>query len=114
MVKKGNFPKRGDIYWVDLDPTVGVETKKTRPALVLSNDIANEVSHILMIGPITSKVHKVYPFEVLVEIEGKPGKVMLNQSRAVDKTRLRKKITSIDHKTMLQVEDALKIVFGLT
>jgi mRNA interferase MazF len=113
MAKKNDFPRRGDIYWVNLDPTVGVETKKTRPGLILSNDIANEVANIIMIAPITSKVKIVYPFEVRVTLGGTVGKIMLNQCRAIDKSRLAKKIDSIDHETMRLVEEAIKIVFGL-
>lgn len=113
MVKKSDFPRRGDIYWVNLDPTVGVETKKTRPALVVSNDIANEIANIIMIAPITSKVKVIYPFEVSVSVQGTPGKIMLNQCRAVDKSRLARKIDSVDQETMRLVEDAIKIVFAL-
>ncbi|MBI3508238.1 MAG: type II toxin-antitoxin system PemK/MazF family toxin [Chlamydiia bacterium] len=113
MVKKRNFPLRGDIYWVNLDPTIGSETKKTRPGLILSNDIANELSEIIMIAPITSNVRNIYPFEVAVKVAGKAGKIMLNQTRAIDKARLCSKIDSIDKETMKLVEGALKIVFGL-
>ena len=112
--KKGSFPKRGEIFWVNLDPTVGEETKKTRPALVVSNDIGNEMSNMVIVAPITSKVKNVYPFEVKVFIEEKPGKIMLNQCRAVDKSRLVRKIDSLDQETMKFVEEALKIVFGLS
>ncbi|NGX26953.1 MAG: hypothetical protein K940chlam6_00880, partial [Chlamydiae bacterium] len=104
---------RGDIYWVNLDPTIGGETKKTRPALVVSNDIGNENSKIVIVAPITSKVKNVYPFEVRVSVNGKPGKVMLNQCRAVDKARLTSKINSVDQRTMKSAEDAIKIVFGI-
>jgi mRNA interferase MazF len=113
MVTKRDFPKRGDIYWVNLDPTVGSETKKTRPALVVSNDVGNEMAKIVMIAPITSKIKTIYPFEVKVVIDGKVGKIMLNQCRAVDKSRLIRRIDSVDQKIMKLVEDAIKIVFGI-
>jgi mRNA interferase MazF len=112
--KKDDFPKRGEIFWVDLDPTVGNETKKTRPALVVSNDIGNEMASVVMVAPITSKIKSIYPFEVKVSVGGKLGKAMLNQCRAVDKSRLIGKIDSIDQATMKCVEDAIKIVFGLS
>lgn len=111
--RKNDFPKRGDIYWVTLDPTIGSETKKTRPALVISNDIGNETSKTIIVAPITSKVKNIYPFEVKTTVNGKTGKVMLNQCRAVDKSRLTTKIESIDQKSMKSAEDAIKIVFGL-
>lgn len=111
--KNIEFPKRGDVYWVNLDPTVGGETQKRRPALVVSNDIGNEMSHIIMVAPITSKVKSIYPFEVKTSVQGKAAKIMLNQCRAVDKTRLGDKIESVDQEVMKSVEVALRIVFSL-
>lgn len=107
------YPKRGEIYWVDLDPTIGGETQKTRPGLIVSNDIGNEASRIVMVAPITSKVKNVYPFEVRTMLKGKPAKIMLNQCKALDKSRLKDKIGSIDIGTMHAAEEAIKIVFGL-
>src|SRR5690606_36183969 len=113
MINRKEFPKRGDIYWVNLDPTVGGETQKTRPGLIVSNDIGNELSKIVMIASVTCKVKVIHPFEVKVIVSGKLGKVMLNQCRAIDQSRLIKKIDSVDHKTMKMIEDAIKIVFAL-
>jgi len=112
--KKNIFPKRGEIYWVNLDPTVGSETKKIRPALIVSNDVGNEMSAVVIIAPITSKIKKVYSFEVEVSVKGKHGKVMLNQCRAIDKSRLAGKIDSIGDELMKLVEDAIKVAFGLS
>lgn len=112
--KKSDFPKRGDIFWVNLDPTIGGETNKTRPALVISNDIGNEMANIVVIAPITSKVKNIYPFEVRISVKGKIGKVMINQCRTVDKSRLTSKIDSVDQETMRLVEDAIKIVFSIS
>lgn len=110
-----DFPKRGEVYWVDLDPTVGAETQKTRPGLIVSNNIGNEVSKVVMIAPITSKLKQSsYPFEVKSSINGKPAKIMLNQCRAVDKSRLKQKIGEVDPETMLAVVEALKIVFSIS
>lgn len=111
--KKADFPRRGEIYWVNLDPAVGGETKKRRPAIVVSNDIGNELSSVIMIAPITSKIRQVYPFEVKIFLAGKTGKIMLNQCRAVDKSRLNGKIDTADQEVMASVEEAIKIVFGL-
>lgn len=106
-------PKRGEIYWVDLDPAIGGETKKNRPGLIVSNDIGNEVSFVVMVAPITSKIKNIYPFEVKTSLKGKPAKIMLNQCKALDKSRLGEKIGDIDHDTMRNVEEAIRIVFGL-
>ena len=106
--------KHGDVYWVNLDPTVGAEIKKTRPALIVANDIACQVAQIILIAPITSKkIEIVSPFEVAISINGKQSKVLLNQCRAVDRSRLLNKILSADPSTMKLVDEAIKIAFGL-
>ncbi len=110
---RGKCPGRGEIYWVNLDPAVGSETKKTRPALILSNDIGNELSEIVIVAPITSKIKNVYLFEVKIVLKGRPGKIMLNQCRAVDKLRLKEKIGEIPPEVMKEVDEAIKIVFAI-
>ena len=107
------FPRRGEIYWADLDPTIGTEIQKTRPALIVSNDDANEFSNLVMIAPITSKIKRVFPFEVKIPLKGKNSKILLNQCRAIDKFRLSGKIGEVDIRTMEAVENAIRIVFGL-
>ena len=107
------FPKRGEVYWVDLDPVPGGETQNTRPCLIVSNDVGNEFSEVVMVAPITSKVKNVYPFEVKAVINEKTAKIMLNQCRAIDKSRLSKKIGKVSLETMQMVEEAIKIVFSI-
>ncbi|MEI8365095.1 MAG: type II toxin-antitoxin system PemK/MazF family toxin [Parachlamydiaceae bacterium] len=107
------FPERGEIYWTNLEPTLGGETKKIRPGLIVSNNIGNEVSSVVMVAPITSKVKQVYPFEVQITLRGKPAKIMLNQCRAVDKSRLSDTIGEIDAEAMRAVEESIRVVFAL-
>jgi mRNA interferase MazF len=109
--------KRGEVFLINFDPTVGAEAKKTRPALIVSNDINNQHSPIISISPITSNVTKVYSFEVEVP-SGVGGlrtrsKVMVNQTRAVDKIRLIKKLGHLPEKMMLEFNRALKIHYDL-
>jgi mRNA interferase MazF len=109
--------RRGEVFLVNFDPTVGAEAKKTRPALVVSNDINNAHSPIVSISPITSNVTKVYSFEVEIP----PGvgglktrsKVMVNQTRAVDKIRLMKKLGHLPEQIMEDVNRALKLHYDL-
>lgn len=108
-----NFPKRGDIYWVKLDPTLGSGTKKTRPCVIISNNAQNKISARVIIAPITSQATKIYPFEAGVLINGKSGKAMLDQIRVVDKQRLGQKICSLDLETLLEIDSALKISLAL-
>ena len=109
--------KRQDVFLVNFDPTVGAEAKKTRPALVVSNNINNAHSPIVSISPITSNVTRVYSFEV--EISAGIGglrarsKVMVNQTRAVDKVRLIKRLGNLPDKIMEEIDNALKLHHGL-
>lgn len=109
-----DFPKRGEIYWVRLDPTDGKEIKKTRPCLVISSNVANR-SDLIVVAPITSNVECVFPrIEVMITLQGKSGKIIPRQLRAIDKTkRLGKKIGSISPDEMKRVDDALRLILGL-
>jgi mRNA interferase MazF len=87
--------KRGDVYWVNLDPTVGSEVKKRRPALIVSPDEMNRVLPVVIVAPLTS-TSKPWPTRTSVTINGKTSQVMLEQIRTVDKGRLLGCIGSID------------------
>lgn len=78
--------KRGEVYWVNLDPTIGSEIKKTHPALILSNNIQNRVSNRVVILPITSNVEKLFPFETKITLQNKAAKVLADQILTVDKS----------------------------
>lgn len=112
-VKQSENVRRGKIYWVKLDPTVGTETKKTRPAIVISNDAQNKVGRRYIVAPITSVVKTVYPFEVEININGKPSKVMLDQIRTIDHSRLAGKIGKLSQEELNQVERAIKLVLHI-
>lgn len=105
---------RGEIYWVNLDPTVGVETKKKRPCLIISNDILNEMSDVVIVAPITSQIRKIYSCEVKSLIAKKIGKVILHQCRAIDKSRIEEKLDHLDFDVMKLVDEAIKVTFGLS
>lgn len=111
---KEQYPKRGDIYWVRLDPTDGKEIKKTRPCLIVSSDIANR-SELIVVVPITSNVERIFPrIEVKIHLNGKSGKIIPRQIRAIDrKKRLGKKIGTLSHEEMKLIDDAIKIILGL-
>lgn len=115
--QKVTNPKRGEIYLVNFDPTLGSEIKKTRPALILQNDTANRWSPITIVAAITSQFKKpLYPTEVLLQApEGKleiDSVVLLNQIRSIDKRRLVKRLGVVKPETMTQVEQAILISFG--
>ena len=110
--------KRGGIYVATLDPVVGREISKTRPVLVISNDINNKYSGTVTVLPITSqKLKKIYPFEVFLA-KGlgslpKDSKVKADQIRTLDKTRLIHSIGFITEIDLKEVERAVKIHLDL-
>lgn len=91
--------KRGDIWLVNLDPTVGSEIKKSRPCLVISPPELNEHLRTVIVAPMTSKGFAA-PFRIPVTHAGTKGLVVLDQLRTVDKTRLVKKMGSVSSKTL--------------
>ena len=112
-----DFPRRGEIWLVRLDPTVGSEIKKTRPALIISNNIANRYSDLITALPITKKGSKVFPYEAGLPDDtlglSKPSKIKCNQVRSIDKQRLLKLMGHVDFSNLLAVEEALKLHLGL-
>ena len=113
-----NQLKRGDIWLVDLDPTVGHEINKSRPAVIIQNDIGNKYSSTTIVAPVTSQnITPIYPIEVLLTINNsglkKDSKVLLNQIRTIDKQRLIKKIGKVHEETMPKIDESLKISLGL-
>ena len=111
-------PQRGEIYLVNFDPTVGSEIKKTRPALILQNNVANRYSPVTIVAAITSHASgSIYPTEVFVKRShgglNEDSVVLLNQIRTVDKTRLIKRLGSLNRETMRRADQALQISLGL-
>ena len=115
-----DWPKRGEIYLTALDPTVGREIKKTRPALVIQNDTSNRYSAVTMVAPITSTVRlPLSPLHVLLPPGSATGLsvasvAVFNQLRAVDRRRLIKKLGHVDDLVMGQADEAIKAAFGLS
>ncbi len=112
-------PSRGEIVRVRLDPVVGSEQGGERPVLVISPDLINERSPVILIAALTSqKTDRVYPFEALIEPpEGGltlRSKVLLTHLRSVDKERLISRYGKVSERTMRRVEEALKVATGLT
>lgn len=113
-----SYPRRGEVYLVGFDPVIGSEIRKTRPALVLQNDIANRYSPLTIVSAITSQYEEpLYPTEVLLNAgEGgatKESVILLNQIRSVDKRRLVRRLGALNPETMRRVDRAIQISFGL-
>ena len=80
-------PRRGEVWWVSFDPSVGGEIQKTRPAIVLSNDLANSALNRVIVVPISSQTAKIYPSEALINVNGEPRKAMADQITTASKLR---------------------------
>lgn len=110
--------RRGDIFYCDLSPVVGSEQGGTRPVLVLQNDIGNQYSPTTIIAAITSQISKAkLPTHVEVKrlnsgLE-KDSVILLEQIRTIDRSRLKEKVTTLDHDTMDKVKKAAEISLGL-
>jgi mRNA interferase MazF len=109
--------RRGDVVIVRLDPAEGHEMKKTRPAVVLQNDVGNVNSGTTIVAPATG-THRGYPFEVLVEADGSPfrkdSSVRLDQIRVVSiSKRIAENVGTLDDEKMEAIDEAIKLSLGL-
>lgn len=112
-----DYPRRGEIWLVRFDPAVGTEIKKTRPAVIISNNMANRYSHAVTVLPITSrKSSQSFPFDTSLPDDtlglSKPSKIKCDQVRTVDKQRLPKLLGYVDYDTLIKTEGALKNHLG--
>ena len=108
------LPRRGDIYWVALDPTLASEIRKTRPAVVISNDSCNAHGARVVVLPITGNVTSLYPGEARIHVRGRPARVLGDQIRSIDKARLRARIGSVNAAEFHEVEAAVLVTLGFS
>jgi mRNA interferase MazF len=109
---------RGDIYFANLDPTIGSEIKKKRPVLIVSNNANNKAATTITVVPLTSNTTKVYPFEVYLKAKDsgltKSSKAQCHQVRTISKLRMPdKRVGCVDHKLIGMIDAALKLHLGL-
>ena len=92
-------PLRGEVWLVSFDPSAGGEIRKTRPAVVLSNDTANAVLNRIQVVPVSSQVDRLYPAEASILVNGEPRKAMADQISTVSKRRLQRRLGALgkDH-----------------
>ena len=105
--------KRGEVWWVEFDPAVGSEIRKTRPALIVSNDAANRNLARVVVVPLTSNTGRQYPGEAVVSVDGQSSKAMADQIMAADKARLKSQLGTVSKADMLAVEDAIRVHLGM-
>ena len=104
---------RGDVWWVNFEPSIGGEIRKKRPAIIVSNNAANKFLNRVQVIPITSNTDRLFPSEAYVTVAGKKGKAMADQLATVSKQRLTKRIGSISDDEMKMVVEAIKTQLDL-
>ena len=105
--------KRGEVWWVEFDPSVGSEIRKTRPAVIVSNDAANRNLARVVVVPLTSSTGRQYPGEALVSVNGQNSKAMADQIMAADKARLKGQLGILSKADVRAVEDAIRVHLSL-
>lgn len=105
--------KKGEVWWVAFEPSLGGEIQKTRPAIIVSRDEANQAMNRVQVVPITSNITRCYPAEAYVEVKGKPHKAMADQITTASKERLKDRFGVLSPEDMEAVGRAIKFQLGM-
>ena len=106
-------PHRGDVWWVNFEPSIGGEARKIRPAVVVSNNFANRRMNRVQVVPITSKIERLYRTEAYVALRGRQGKAAADQLSTVSKLRLKEFIARVSSAEMAAIERAILLQLDL-
>jgi mRNA interferase MazF len=104
---------RGEVWWVNFDPSLGGEIQKTRPAVIVSNNPSNRTLNRLQVVPITSRTERIFPCEALIGLNGEQRKAMADQIATVSKIRLSTRIGVLSATDLRLVDNAIRVQLGL-